>query len=142
MKTIAHNNMNGTLVRKPGTGQRTFMPPTVRNDPFNIRNLNRMTSVEKEKARLLKATEGFEAIFIREILSTMRSSLQDGGMFGDGIAGQIYGDMMDNAIAETMSKRSALGLSDMLYRTLVKNIESKEKNNAQELNSTQEKFQK
>jgi Rod binding domain-containing protein len=76
-------------------------------------------TVKARKVKLRKAAEGFEAIFIRHILRIMRSSIQDGGMFGKGAAGEIYGDMMDNILAENMSKRSALGLADMLYRQKV-----------------------
>ena len=81
---------------------------------------------EAQKVKLRKATEGFEAIFIRLLLKTMRSTIPDGGMFGKGAVGEIYGDMMDNTLAEVMSRRSILGLADTLYRQLVREIEPEE----------------
>ena len=59
-------------------------------------------------------------LFIRQILQTMRTTVPGGGMFGKGAVGDIYGDMMDNVLAEVMSKRSVFGLTDLLYRQLIR----------------------
>ena len=80
--------------------------------------------ISARKLKLRKAAEGFEAIFIRQLMSTMRSTLPEGGMLGGGMAGDIYGDIINNAMSETMSKRSAFGLADVIYNRLVKSIES------------------
>jgi len=42
------------------------------------------------------------------------------GMYGDGSSGEIYADMMDNAVAEQLSKKGVLGISDVIYRQLIK----------------------
>lgn len=84
-----------------------------------------INEVEAEKTRLRKAAEGFEAIFIRKLLSSMQSTLSEGSMFGSGSAGSIYSDIADAAVADTMASQSILGLADRLYVTMVKGIESK-----------------
>ena len=58
----------------------------------------------------------------------MRSTLSGGGIFGEGSVGEIYGDMMDNALADILAKRDALGIADSLYRQLVKEIETTDVN--------------
>ena len=45
------------------------------------------------------------------------------GMFGSGVAGEIYSDMMDTAVADKIAERGSLGLADMLYGQLVKRID-------------------
>jgi len=75
-------------------------------------------------AELRKAAEGFEAIFIRQFLKSLRATLPGDGLFGKGTEGEIYADMMDNAIAETVSKRGAFGIADMIYRQLVRDVAS------------------
>jgi peptidoglycan hydrolase FlgJ len=74
--------------------------------------------------KLKKSAEGFEAIFIRQLLSTMRATIPEGGMLGSGMAGDIYGDIINNALSETMSKKSAFGLADIIYSRLVKTIDT------------------
>ncbi|MBT4485147.1 MAG: hypothetical protein HOC71_15890 [Candidatus Latescibacteria bacterium] len=98
--------------------QRSFMPLKPEKEALPVEKTDPGNSVEARKMKLRKAARGFEAIFIRQLLSIMRSTTSDGGMFGKGSVGEIYGDMMDNALAETLSERSILGLSDSLYRQL------------------------
>lgn len=92
-------------------------------------------ALETQKKKLRQAAEGFEAIFARQILKNMRSTLSDGGLFGKGTTGEIYSDIMDNAVAETMAKRSELGLADALYKQLVKTVEQEYKSSGDEKNS-------
>ena len=103
--------------------QRSFMPLKPEKETLPVEKTGSENMVEARKMKLRKAARGFEAIFIRQLLSIMRSTISDGGMFGKGSVGEIYGDMMDNALAETLSERSILGLSDSLYRQLAGNDE-------------------
>ena len=90
---------------------------------YGLKKSAREKNIDSEKARLRKAAQGFEAIFIRKLLSTMRSTMSEGGMFGNGISGEVYADIVDNAVADIMSKRSALGIADDLYNSMVKSID-------------------
>ena len=103
--------------------QRSFLPLKSGEEVLQVKRTGSEDLIEARKMKLRKAARGFEAIFIRQLLSIMRSTISEGGMFGKGAVGEIYGDMMDNALAETLSERSVLGLSDSLYRQLVGNIE-------------------
>jgi flagellar protein FlgJ len=86
-------------------------------------------SIETRKAELRKAASGFEAIFVRQMLQSMRSTLSNGGMFGSGAMGEIYSDIMDNAISEKIADRGDFGLADIIYKQMVKSIESQYKSN-------------
>ena len=81
-------------------------------------------NIDVEKNRLRKAAQNFEAICIRKLLNTMRSTMSEGNMYGSGVAGDVYGDIVENAVADIMSERSVLGISDVLYRTMVKSVET------------------
>ena len=116
IQSSVHNRIN----RVSDYGERKFLPIESGPGKTTINNNN----IEARKAKLREAAKGFEAIFARQLLSSMRSALTDGGMFGSGTTGEIYNDMMDNAIAEQISLRSALGLADIIYKQMVKNIES------------------
>ena len=62
---------------------------------------------------LAKAAAGFEAIFLRMMLRSMREASPDGGLFGD--AGG-FRDMQDATTADVLSARGLLGLNRMLPR--------------------------
>jgi len=81
---------------------------------------------DAQKVKLRNAARDFEAIFIRQILSSMHSTLDSGGMFGEGMAGSIYSDMMNTAIADKAAERGDMGLADILYRRMVKFIDPSE----------------
>lgn len=112
---------------------RAFLP--LEHDGESYLEIDGTSSVDKEKSRnakLLKAAQGFEAIFVRQLMKTMRTSLPGEGIFGKGSAGEIYGDMMDNAVAEVISKRGSLGIADVIYRQLVHEDELRTEKNPQE----------
>lgn len=110
----------GIVLSQP---ERTCVPLKTGSGIFAPGKSSVNKDTDAEKARLLKASQGFEAIFLRKLLSTMRSTMSENSMFGTGPAGEIYGDIIDYAVAEAMAKKSVLGLADQLYDTLVKRIE-------------------
>ncbi|MBN1290300.1 MAG: rod-binding protein [Candidatus Latescibacteria bacterium] len=113
----------------------SFMP-LMRNtrNYMSLKNDSEMYELKKpatkkdtdiEKIKLREAARGFEAIFIKKLLSSMRSTMSEGNMFGNGVAGDIYGEIVDTAVAEELSKNSILGLADNMYRIMVKSIDAK-----------------
>ena len=53
--------------------------------------------------------------------------MSENSMFGSGVSGEIYGDIIDTAVADALAEKSVLGFADMLYRSLVKGIETEQK---------------
>lgn len=70
-------------------------------------------SIELEK--LKKATDGFEAIFLKKLFSQMRSTIKE-TQFGQTFGKEIYNDMFDEAMANAAAKSETLGLGDLLYK--------------------------
>ncbi len=73
---------------------------------------------EQELAKLRKAGDGFEAIFLTQILKNMRKSIPKSGLFGDGLAGEFYSGMFDENIARTVAGKGGLQISDMIINSL------------------------
>lgn len=124
---ILSSNSN-QLYKLPDNREKKFLPLK----PADTSKKIDKNDIDARKARLRKAAEGFEAIFARQILRCMRNSFTNGGMFGTGSVGEIYSDILDNAIAEQMSVRSALGLADTIYKQMVKSIEADSDSNKTE----------
>lgn len=72
-----------------------------------------------ERAQLAKAAKAFEAIFMRQMLSTMRQS----GL-GEDIAGSSavdqFRELSDAKMAENLSGQGNLGIADLILRQLEK----------------------
>ncbi len=70
------------------------------------------------------AAQKFEAIFLRQMLSgleKMNKTGQSGGSSrggGSGGAGGIYGSMMVNSLADSISQSGGVGLADVILRAL------------------------
>ncbi|WP_066854567.1 peptidoglycan DD-metalloendopeptidase family protein [Halodesulfovibrio spirochaetisodalis] len=71
----------------------------------------------EEKAKLRKAVEGFEAIFIQKMWQQMRTSIPKSGMFNSREE-KMWQGMYDQELAVKMSQSGGVGLADLLYSQL------------------------
>lgn len=93
----------------------------------------REMSGEKQKEELRKVSQEFEAVFIAYMLKVMRETIEESGLTEGGPGKSIYTELFDQEIAQSMSKRGMLGISDLMYRNLVDSVvkeDSGEKNAA------------
>jgi len=73
----------------------------------------------KKKEELEKVAKGFEAIFVRQMLSKMRSnSLSEGIDDGQGV--EQFREMSDARMADDLSNKGALGIAQLLLQQLDK----------------------
>ena len=70
------------------------------------------------EAKLQKACQGFEAIFINTILQEMRKSIPDDGLLPTSNATRTWQQLFDNQLAETLASRQEMGVAKMLYQQL------------------------
>jgi Rod binding domain-containing protein len=81
---------------------------------------------EKEK-RLRKSCADFEAIFTYQLFKSMRDTIPDSGLVKKFPGKETYDMMMDQKVAEELSKRdNGLGLKEMLYKQLAGKVLGKE----------------
>lgn len=85
------------------------------------RSIEIAKKAEPELAKLKKATEGFEAIFLKKLFSQMRSSVKE-TQFGQSLGKEIYDDMFTEAMANAAAKSKTLGMGDMLYKQFAPRI--------------------
>lgn len=74
-------------------------------------------AADKRKAEVQSMAADFEAIFVRQMLTTMRSSSLGEGLF-DGQGLEQFRDMQDAKIAESMAEKGVFGISQLLTRHL------------------------
>ena len=69
-------------------------------------------------AKVKQACSDFEAIFIKQMLDSMRKTVDKTSLLGGGMAEDIFEDMIYDEYAKKMSKTSDFGIKDMLYKQL------------------------
>ena len=72
-----------------------------------------------EKAKIEAMAADFEAIFVRQMLSTMRTASLGEGLF-DGKGTEEFRDMQDSQLAKNMAKQGVFGVAQLLTRHLDK----------------------
>jgi len=76
-------------------------------------------ALDKKYLGLKKATQQFEGYFLHELLKEMRKTVPEDKLLGDESHGQeIFRDMMDQTLSDSMSSRGDLGMAKMMYDQL------------------------
>lgn len=90
----------------------------------NLAN-NQLDRIKDKKASLAKeqelreVCEGFEAIFLKTMVSAMRQTLPGNAIFDESNSMNIYESMQDQYLAEHLSKgKKSIGIKDFLYDQL------------------------
>lgn len=79
--------------------------------------------LDKPHQQLKAATQQFESYFLHKLLTEMRKTVpKDANLQDDGDQGKIFQDMMDQTLADSMSKRGDFGLAKMLYDQMKNSI--------------------
>lgn len=88
-----------------------------------ISYLSPQSAVPKTEEETLKqVAREFEAIFISELLKSMRNTTLEGGLFGEDRATKMYREMHDEALAHEMAATGMLGFGKLLYADLQKTL--------------------
>jgi len=85
-------------------------------DAQGLSQLRRSAGANSDEA-LKAVAEQFEALFIQQMLKTMRDAKLAEGLF-DNDQSELYIDLYDKQLAITLSKANGLGLSDMIVEQL------------------------
>jgi flagellar protein FlgJ len=70
-------------------------------------------------SELYKASQDFEALFIKQMLDVMRKTIhKEDDLLNGGIGQDVYEDMLYGEYAKKMAETAQFGLADMIYRQL------------------------
>ena len=70
-------------------------------------------SVEAQREQLRQAAQAFEAIFLRQMIGSMRNARLAEDVFGSSSSEQ-FRDMGDAQLADTMSRQGSFGIAELL----------------------------
>lgn len=68
---------------------------------------------------LYKASQDFEALFIKQMLDVMRKTVnKEGDLLGGGMSQEIFEGMLYDEYAKKMAETAQFGLAEMIYRQI------------------------
>jgi len=90
------------------------------NNPENkfAEILNKVEKGKEDDAKLMDACQQFESIFVHQIITQMRATIPEGGLFEKSQGEKIFQDMLDEKYAQNISKAGGIGLAKILYDQL------------------------
>ncbi|CCW35889.1 Rod binding protein [Chthonomonas calidirosea] len=81
------------------------------------------TPLQQQQARLKKATQEFEALFLTTLLRPTLKEMVGGDSLSDNSYEMgYYQDMMEHRLAEVLAKNGGLGLAKTLYNELAPHL--------------------
>ncbi len=83
----------------------------------DVHMLQRETK-SRDTAKLKKACSDFEAIFIKQMLDSMRKTVPKNSLLDGGMAEGIFEDMLYDKYANKMSETAHFGIKEILYKQL------------------------
>lgn len=84
---------------------------------------------EAKAKKLREACEGFESIFIQKMWQEMRNAVPKAGLM-NGREERFWQDMYDQELAKSMTRAGGIGLADMMYEQLSRNLVSASRDTA------------
>ncbi|MBA7623647.1 hypothetical protein ES703_31045 [subsurface metagenome] len=83
-----------------------------------IENAQNLHSQDKEDEKLLDVCYDMEALFIGNMLTAMRKTVDESDFFGKSIVKDIFRDMLYDEYAKVMARTDQLGLGRQIYNQL------------------------
>ncbi len=79
----------------------------------------RRSDIDRQ-SKLYKAAQDFEAIFVKQMLNSMRKTVDKSGLVEGGMAEEIFEDMLYDEYAGKMTRVAGFGLADQIYLQLLR----------------------
>ena len=83
------------------------------------------TGAAKDKAEMDSAARQFEGVLMQQMLKGMWETVPQGGMLSGSKEEEYYRDMLNEALAESISSGQGIGIRDVLVRDMER-IQSKQ----------------
>ena len=96
-------------------------------------------SPEAKEKKLREACEGFESIFIQKMWQEMRKTVPQNGLMHSKEE-HYWQDMYDQELAKKMTSAGGIGLADMMYEQLSRNLVSASRGTASAMAQNQRAF--
>lgn len=89
----------------------------VNNHSYPVSSSSARKPAIDRNSELYKASQDFEALFIKQMLDVMRKTIHhEDDLLGGGLGQDVYEDMLYNEYAKKMASTAQFGLADIIYK--------------------------
>jgi flagellar protein FlgJ len=88
-----------------------------KNEDSTVRPRSAQEPIDKTD-RLYELCLELETFLVKNLLNSMRNSVQKSGLIDDSFAGKMYEDMLYDEYAKDLTKNANFGLAEQAYRQL------------------------
>lgn len=82
----------------------------------NFPNAVQQNDTNKKQKELLEVTQKFESVFLSILMKGMRKTINKNQLFNGGFAEDVFQEMLDVKVAESMSQNNGgLGIANLLF---------------------------
>jgi peptidoglycan hydrolase FlgJ len=78
-----------------------------------------------DETKLKKACEDFEALFINQLMQSMRRTVLKSKFLEDAPGKEVYQSLFDREISKKMAQKGALGVGKIIYRKVMEHEKSR-----------------
>ena len=110
---LVERNSFGELLEKVRNSK---LPPPV---DASTSMVSKAPSIDKTD-KLYELCMELETFLIKNLIKSMRSTVQKTGLIDAGFAGEVYEDMLYDEYAKAFAKNANLGFAEMAYRDLAR----------------------
>lgn len=82
----------------------------------------RKLSLAGDETRLMETCRDFEAIFLNELLKSMRKTIPQDGLSENSFGKDVFQSMLDDEYANQMAVSHSTGLAEILFQQLRPNL--------------------
>jgi len=86
-------------------------------DDVQKENVSRKPKIDKT-SKLYEQCEALESFLIKNLLNSMRNTVQKSGLIDEGFAGKMYEDMLYDEYAKDYAKNANFGFAELAYLEL------------------------
>jgi flagellar protein FlgJ len=95
------------------------IPVAVNSHAYPIAPSKTTRSPIDKNSKLYKASQEFEALFIKQMLDVMRKTIhKEDDLLGGWIGQDVYEDMLYDEYSKKMAATGQFGIADMIYKQL------------------------
>jgi len=120
--TVIHGILEREQLQQSRSHHQTNMRPPLSQVLAHgeLRAVGKQTAspVDNRDPELWRASKQFEAIFLQQMMSEMRSTVSKSDFIPHGYAEDVQASMMDAAMAQASINRASMGIANTVYRQL------------------------
>lgn len=97
----------------------------VKSEQSEFQDILKNVQEEQDEEKLMETCKKLEAVFVNMMFKQMHSTVLKSKLIDGGFSEEVYNDMLIEKYSEEATKGSGMGLAQMMYKQLSKNITKK-----------------